>query len=141
MMKVRVAVFDDNKTLRNGLQLLINSSEKLTCVGAFENPLHVLDDIRECQPDVVLMDIDMPYVTGIEALRLIRQKFPSLKIIMQTVFEDDEKIFASIVAGADGYLLKKTPPQKLIESILEVAEGGAPMTPSVARQVLKLVNH
>ena len=139
-MKIKIAVFDDNKSLRNGLQLLINSSEKMKCVGVFENCLHVIDNITSCNPDVVLMDIDMPYINGIEAIKIIRKKFPELKIVMQTVFEDDDKIFASICAGADGYILKKTSPQKLIESILEVNEGGAPMTPSVARQVLRLFN-
>jgi DNA-binding NarL/FixJ family response regulator len=137
-MKIRVTVFDDNKTLRNGLELLINSSDRLSCAGAFQDCLHVIDDIKNTKPDVVLMDIDMPYVNGIEALKLVRQKFPSLKILMQTVFEDDDKVFASICAGADGYILKKTSPAKLIESIIEVNEGGAPMTPSVARQVLRL---
>lgn len=137
-MKIRVTVFDDNKTLRNGLELLINSSDRLTCSGAFQDCLHVIDNIKNTKPDVVLMDIDMPYVNGIEALKLVRQKFPALKILMQTVFEDDDKVFASICAGADGYILKKTSPSKLIESIIEVSEGGAPMTPSVARQVLRL---
>ena len=137
-MKIKVAVFDDNKTLRNGLKLLINSSENLTCVGVFENCLHVLDDIKSSNPDVVLMDINMPHVNGIEALKMVKSEFPSVKIIMQTVFEDDDNVFASVCAGADGYILKKTAPAKLIESILEVCEGGAPMTPTVARQVLRL---
>ena len=137
-MKIKVTVFDDNKTLRNGLELLINSSDRLTCVGVFQDCLHVLDNIKATEPDVVLMDIDMPYINGIEALKIVRQKFPSVKILMQTVFEDDDKVFASICAGADGYILKKTSPAKLIESIIEVNEGGAPMTPSVARQVLRL---
>jgi len=137
-MKTKVAVFDDNKNLRNGLELLINSSDRLTCVGAFQDCLHVIDNLKSTMPDVVLMDIDMPYINGIEALKLVRQKFPALKIMMQTVFEDDDKVFASICAGADGYILKKTSPSKLIESIIEVSEGGAPMTPSVARQVLRL---
>lgn len=138
MMKVKVAVFDDSKTLRNGLKLLINSSEKLTCVGVFENCLHVLDDISSSNPDVVLMDINMPHINGIEALKMVKSKFPTVKVLMQTVFEDDDKVFASVCAGADGYILKKTSPEKLIESILEANEGGAPMTPTVARQVLRL---
>lgn len=139
-MKIKVAVFDDNKSLRTGLQLLINASEKLKCVGTFENCVQVLKDIHDCQPDVVLMDIDMPHVNGIEALKLAKKKYPAVKIVMQTVFEDDEKIFAAVCAGADGYILKKTAPQKLIDNIIEVTEGGAPMTPSVAKQVLRLVN-
>ena len=137
-MKIKVAVFDDNKTLRNGLQLLINASDNLVCVGVFENCLHLMEDINSCRPDVVLMDIDMPYVNGIDALKLIRMKLPDIKILMQTVFEEDDKIFESICAGANGYILKKTAPSKLIDSIVEVNEGGAPMTPSVASQVLRL---
>ncbi len=139
-MKIKVAVFDDNKNLRTGLQLLINSSDKLKCVGTFENCVQVLKNIHDTQPDVVLMDIDMPQVNGIEALKMAKKKYPAVKIVMQTVFEDDEKIFAAVCAGADGYILKKTSPQKLIDNIIEVTEGGAPMTPSVAKQVLRLVN-
>jgi DNA-binding NarL/FixJ family response regulator len=86
------------------------------------------------------MDIDMPHVDGITGVELIKQHFPEVKILMQTVFEDDDKIFTSICSGADGYILKKTPPAKLIDAITEVVAGGAPMTPSIARQVLQFVN-
>ena len=138
MNRIKVAVFDDNKHRRMGLELLINSTSKLSCVGAFEDCRDVLKNIQSCFPNVVLMDIDMPHVNGVEGVKLISTNFPEIKILMQTVFEDDEKIFASICAGAHGYILKKTPPQKLIESIFDVMEGGAPMTPSIARQVLHL---
>jgi DNA-binding NarL/FixJ family response regulator len=89
-------------------------------------------------PDIILMDIDMPHVNGIEGLILIKEKFSAIKILMQTIFEDEDKIFASIMAGADGYILKKTPPVKLLEAIKDVSEGGSPMTPTVARKVLQL---
>jgi DNA-binding NarL/FixJ family response regulator len=141
MPKIKVAVFDDNKPRRDLLQLLINSSEGLTCTGAYSDCRDVVRHISSDVPDVVLMDIDMPYVNGIEGLKLIRKQFPAIKILMQTIFEDDEKIFAAIVAGADGYILKKTPPIKLLDAIAEVIQGGAPMTPSVARQVLLLFNN
>lgn len=118
--------------------MLINSKEGLLCTGVFEDCNHVVEDVQASNPDVILMDIDMPGINGIEGVRIIRSHFPKVHIIMQTVFEDDEKIFAAILAGADGYILKKTPPVKLIEGIKEVVEGGAPMTASVARQVLKL---
>ena len=137
-MEIKVIVFDDNKNRRNGLKLLIDSTEGLRCVGAFEDCSNVVKNISSTQPDVVLMDIDMPNVNGIEGVKLIRKNFADIKILMQTVFEDDEKIFASICSGADGYILKKSSPAKLIDSISEVMEGGAPMTPSVARQVLQL---
>ncbi|HNP23763.1 MAG TPA: response regulator transcription factor [Panacibacter sp.] len=137
-MEIAIVVFDDNKDRRDSLQMLINSKEGLLCTGVFEDCNHVVEDVQASNPDVILMDIDMPGINGIEGVRIIRSHFPKVHIIMQTVFEDDEKIFAAILAGADGYILKKTPPVKLIEGIKEVVEGGAPMTASVARQVLKL---
>jgi DNA-binding NarL/FixJ family response regulator len=137
---IQVVVFDDNANRRNSLQLLINSTDGMNCSGIFPDCREVVNNISKCKPDVVLMDIDMPNVNGIEGLKLIREHFPSIRILMQTVFDDDEKIFAAIYAGADGYLLKKAHPIKLIEGILEVMQGGAPMTPSVARQVLNLFN-
>jgi DNA-binding NarL/FixJ family response regulator len=141
MENIQVAVFDDNTNRRNGLELLINATEGMACVGIFPDCREVVRNISRCKPDVVLMDIDMPNVNGIEGLKLIRQHFPSIRILMQTVFDDDEKIFAAICAGADGYILKKTHPSKLLEGIIEVMQGGAPMSPSVARQVLTLFNN
>jgi DNA-binding NarL/FixJ family response regulator len=118
--------------------MLINSMELMECVGSFNDCRDVIANVEATQPDVVLMDIDMPYVNGIEGVRLIRTKFPDLKVLMQTVFEDDDKVFAAVCAGADGYILKQTNPLKLIDAISEVLEGGAPMTPVVARKVLQL---
>jgi len=138
---VKVAVFDDNKPRRELLEMLLNSTVGMVCTGAFEDCRHVIQNIVKNIPDVVLMDIDMPNVNGIEGLQLIKKQFPDVKILMQTVFEDDEKIFAAICAGADGYVLKKTPPAKLLDAINEVMLGGAPMTPTVARQVLQLFNN
>ena len=138
---IKVAVFDDNKPRRELLQMLLNSTTEMECTGAFEDCRNVIQNIVKNIPDVVLMDIDMPHVNGIEGLQLIRKQFPQVKILMQTIFEEDEKIFAAICAGADGYILKKTPPAKLIDAINEVVSGGAPMTPTVARQVLQLFNN
>jgi len=136
----RIAIFDDNDNRREGLELLISMTDDMLCVGAYRDCSNVLKDIESSKPDVVLMDIDMPKVNGIEGVRIIRKKYPDLKILMQTVFEDDDKIFASICAGADGYILKKAQPHELMKAILEVLEGGAPMTPSIARQVMRLVS-
>jgi DNA-binding NarL/FixJ family response regulator len=140
MQEIKVAVFDDNKPRRELLQLLLNNSEGMMCTGAWPDCTNVLKHIGDHRPDVVLMDIDMPNVNGIDGLKLIRAHFPKVKVLMQTVFEDDDKIFAAIVAGADGYLLKKTPPAKLLEAISDIMNGGAPMTPTIARQVLLLFN-
>jgi DNA-binding NarL/FixJ family response regulator len=138
-MKKKIMIFDDNKSRREGLEMLINLSENLVCVGSFSDCREVLQRIDEANPDVVLMDIDMPYVNGIEGVRLIRTKHQTLKILMQTIFEDDDKIFDSICAGADGYILKKASLSDLMNAIEMVCEGGAPMTPSIARKVLALM--
>ena len=137
-MDLRVAIFDDNAKRREGLQLLIDSTEDMTFVGSWPDCRDVVRHIAETTPDVVLMDIDMPHVDGIAGVALIRKQFKDVKILMQTVFEDNEKIFDAILAGANGYLLKQTAPTKLIDGIIEVAQGGAPMTPIVASKVLKL---
>lgn len=136
-MEIKVAIFEDNTLLRESLFQLINGTEEFICVGAFPNCKDIINDIRKSQPEVVLMDIQMPGITGIEGVRMIKEKYHEIKIIMQTVVEDDEKIFASICNGASGYLLKNTSPARLLEAIKEVKAGGAPMTPSIAQKVLE----
>jgi DNA-binding NarL/FixJ family response regulator len=140
-MATKILVYDDNLGRQEALQLLIETSGDMHFVGARENCNHVEADLIKMQPDVVLMDIDMPGTNGIEGLIRIRKQAPKVFIIMQTVFENDEKIFTAIHAGAHGYFLKKTSPDKLIEGIRDVLEGGAPMTPSVARKVLHMLTH
>lgn len=138
-MDIKVAIFEDNKSLRNSLYQLINGSEGFECVGAFEDCMDVIKNIEDTRPNVVLMDIEMPGINGIEAVDIIRQNFPELKILMQTIFEDSDKIFKSILAGASGYILKTTSPSRMLDFIKETYEGGAPMSPSVATKVLKIV--
>ena len=138
-MDIRVLIFEDNKSLRQGLFQLINGSEGFECVGAFEDCLNLIKNIEETRPNVVLMDIEMPEINGIQAVHIIRQKFPELKILMQTIFEDNDKIFQSILAGASGYILKTTSPSRMLDFIKETYEGGASMSPSVATKVLKIV--
>ncbi len=135
---IKVIVFDDNDSRREGLSLLLNAMEDMECVGAFDDCRNVVERVRQVNPDVVLMDINMPHVDGIEGVKLLKASFPELKIIMQTVFEDEDKILAAISAGADGYILKQKSPVKLIEGIQEVLNGGAPITPTVAGKILKL---
>ena len=137
--EIRVTLFEDNKSLRFGLYQLINGSEGFKCAGAFEDCVNLLKDIEDTKPNVVLMDIQMPGINGIEAVRILREKYPDLKILMQTIFEDNEKIFQSILAGASGYILKNTSPSRFLDYIKETFEGGAPMSPSVATKVLKMV--
>lgn len=137
---IKVAVFDDNQPWRELLGMLIDTTPGMQCTGTFEDCRQVVKNIGQNIPEVVLMDIDMPHVDGISGLQLIKEQFPQVRILMQTVFEQDDKIFDAIRAGADGYLLKTTPPAKIIDAINELMAGGAPMTPTVARQVLKLFN-
>lgn len=136
-MQTRIAIFDDNKDRRESLGYLIEMHDDLLCVGQFVDCVNVLKDIEKCKPDVVLMDIEMPGMNGIEGVRLIKSMYPETIVLMQTVFEDDDNLFESISAGASGYLLKKMDPEKIIQSIREAAEGGAPMSPNMAMKVLK----
>src|SRR5215831_13518438 len=126
MKEIRVSIFEDNRSLRESLFNLLESSEGFTCVGAFAHCERVLDNIEETHPDVILMDIELPVVSGIEAVKLIRNEYPDIKILMETIFEEDEKIFQSICNGAQGYILKNTPPQEILNDIREIYEGGAP---------------
>ncbi|MCB0765252.1 MAG: response regulator transcription factor [Flavobacteriales bacterium] len=137
---VRVAVFDDNAEQRDALAALLGHVDRTTCAGIFPDAGKAVEDVEACAPDVVLMDIDMPGTDGIEATARLRLCYPELRIIMLTVVEDEERIFAALRAGADGYFLKQTDPMKLIDGIMDVMSGGAPMSPSVARQVLALVS-
>jgi DNA-binding NarL/FixJ family response regulator len=138
---IRISIFDDNDSLRQTLALVFDATDDLIVMGHYPNALDVVEAVRQNQPDVILMDIDMPGRTGIEAVELIQQHTPSAavapRILMLTVFEDTDRIFAAIRAGAVGYLLKKTPADKIMEAIREVAAGGAPMTPSIALKVLE----
>lgn len=138
MKKIRVAIFEDNRNLRESLFKLLETSDQFTCVGAFANCERVVENIEETQPDVILMDIEMPLVNGIEAVRMIREKYPDIKILMETIFEEDEKIFQSICNGAQGYILKNTPPEEILDAIKEIYEGGAPMSPIIASKVLRM---
>lgn len=135
---VKIVLYEDNPQLREGLTMLLNGSEGFEVIGAFKNCNNVQEEIAALSPDVVLMDIDMPGTNGIEGLKLIRKLNCSVKVLMLTVFDDNKNVFEAIKSGANGYLLKKTPPSKLLEYIQEAHSGGAPMTSSIATQVLKM---
>ena len=133
---IKIVIFDDHKHRCEALKFMINLHSGLKCIGEYEDCSNLVANLSANPPDVVLMDIHMPGVHGIEGVKLLRKHFPQTFIIMQTVFDDDENLFNSLLAGAHGYLLKNTPVDKIIEGILEVVDGGAPMTHSIARRVL-----
>lgn len=135
-MSLRIALFDDNKNIRESIGLLLGTVPEFNIVGSFSHVLDCVADVKECNPDVVLMDIEMPAMTGIEAVRALKKAFPQVQILMQTVFEDDDRVFDSICAGAAGYILKTHLNTKLIDAIRELQYGGSPMSPSIARKVL-----
>ena len=138
MKDIRVCIFEDNTQLRESLFNLVDASDGFVCVGAFANCDDVLGKISSVKPDVILMDIELPGISGIDAVRLVKERYPEIKILMETIFEDDEKVFRSICNGAEGYILKNTPPNEILEAISEIHEGGAPMTPAIALKVMRL---
>ena len=131
-----IIIFDDNINVRESIEMLLSTTDTMQLIGSFENCQNLLADIDNTNPDVVLMDIDMPSLNGIESVKLLRTKYPELPVLMLTGFEDDEKVFASLCAGANGYILKNTNIESLIQYIIEVHNGGGPMTPVIARKVL-----
>jgi DNA-binding NarL/FixJ family response regulator len=135
---IKVLIYEDNPQLREGLTMLINGSEGFEVLASFRNCNNVLLEIKTYKPDVILMDIDMPGTNGIEGLKQIRLVDNDTKILMLTVFDDNKNVFEAISNGANGYVLKKTPPARLLEYIQEANTGGAPMTSSIATQVLKM---
>lgn len=139
MKTIEVILFDDNPRVRDATGMLLSATPGIHFAGAFPDASRLVQVLKSTNPDVVLMDIDMPGMNGIDAVRQIRATVPQVRILMQTVFDDQERIFAAICAGAHGYILKNTLPSKIIESIMEVHQGGAPMTPEVASKVLRLL--
>lgn len=137
-MALRICIFEDNRWIRESLSILISGSQSLMISGSFSNAENVVEKVSGAGADVVLMDIEMPGTNGIEAVKELRKVFPELVIIMQTVFDDDDKVFDAICAGASGYLLKDTQPAVLMKSIEEAHAGGAPMSPAIARKALQL---
>jgi DNA-binding NarL/FixJ family response regulator len=137
---ISLIIFEDNDHLRESLVYLFKSDERYKFVNDYSNCNEAAAIVRVYEPDVVLMDIDMPGTSGVEGVKQIREARPQTEVIMYTVIENDEKLFNCLCAGANGYLLKKTPPARLFDAIEEVLEGGAPMSPSIARKVLDSFN-
>ena len=144
--KLKDIIVDDNKNIRESVSLLLQDTPSLQLVAAYDSGVECIKHLEEIMPDIILMDIDMPKMSGIETVKIIRNSFPGLPILMLTGFEDDDKVFDSICAGANGYILKNASMDLLINQIHEAYLGGAPMTPVIARKVLNMfsasfVNH
>jgi len=141
---IKVAIIDDQRTIREGLAALIDGTEGFRCAGSYGSMEEALKKMgpnapdTEAAPDVALLDIGLPGMSGIEGAGVLRARYPAMPVLILTVYKDDERIFKAICAGARGYLLKKTPPARLLECLREVVGGGAPMSPEVARRVLEL---
>jgi DNA-binding NarL/FixJ family response regulator len=135
---VRVAIIEDLREIREGLAMLIHGTHGFECTNSYRTMEDALDGIDASRPDVILLDIGLPGMDGIEGTRILRERYPEVPILALTVYDDDDNVFNAICAGASGYLLKNTPPARLLESLREVADGGAPMSPEVARRVVKL---
>jgi DNA-binding NarL/FixJ family response regulator len=135
---LNVAIVEDQPNIREGLRILIDGTTGYRCTGAYSTIEKALPQFEREAPDVALVDIGLPGVSGIEGARIVRERFPAVQVIILTVYDDDERIFQALCAGAFGYLLKNTPPARLIESIREVANGGAPVSPEIARRVITL---
>jgi DNA-binding NarL/FixJ family response regulator len=133
---IKVIIVEDSSTIREGLKLLIDGTDGYSCVAAYSNCEDLLDEINEREVDVILMDIDLPGISGIEGIRRIKKISDEILILILTVYDENELIFEALCAGASGYLVKKTPPSKLLDAIKEAYEGGAPMTSNIARKVV-----
>lgn len=135
---IRVAVIEDLREIREGLAQLISATQGFRCTGAYASMEEALEKIPQNRPDLVLADIGLPGLDGISGIAILKQRYPDLLILMLTVYDDNERIFDALCAGACGYLLKKTPWPKLMESLKEAVDGGSPMSPEVARRVINL---
>jgi DNA-binding NarL/FixJ family response regulator len=135
-MLIRIFIYDDSQDRRDSLRALLQLNEEFVCVGEAPNCKNVSQEMQDTLPDVVLMDINMPEVDGLEGLRLIKTQFPKIKVLMQTAFDDSDKVFTSIKNGASGYILKSDRPLQILQAIMEVYEGGAMMNPGIAQKVL-----
>ena len=139
--EIRVAIFEDNPIMMDAYRSILNGSPGYTCTGCFTSCNNWKQDIEKSSPDVVLMDIEMTGINGIKAAGLIKKEFPGVRILMQTVFEDDAKIFEALCSGASGYIFKSTSPVKMLEAVSDVKNGGVAFTPAVAAKVVALFQH
>lgn len=137
MKKIRVIIFEDNKHLRESLQLLISSSMQFECIGAYADCRNINAVIDRFIPDIILTDIEMPFMNGIDATRIVRQKYKDLPILILTIFNQSERIFEALCAGGNGYLLKSSTPEEILTAMMEVYNGGSALSPAVAKKVVQ----
>jgi DNA-binding NarL/FixJ family response regulator len=137
-LPIRTAIVEDEEDIREGIGELFDFTEGFHCTGRYRTMEEALARLAAATPDVMLVDIGLPGMSGIEGIRIIRERFPSIQLLMLTVYDDDDRIFEALCAGATGYLLKKTPASRLVDSVREAVEGGSPMSPEVARKVVGL---
>jgi DNA-binding NarL/FixJ family response regulator len=135
---IKTAVVEDMRDIREGLATLINFTDGFKCTGSYRSMEDAIHRIKSDVPDVLLSDIGLPGMNGIEGIKILKEQFPQMTVLMLTVYDDDERIFDALCAGASGYLLKRTSPAKILENIREAVSGGAPMSPEVAARVIKL---
>ena len=138
---IKIVVYDDNKARRESLQAFLTLTPGFEPVGSYENCDHIVEDIKTNKPDVILMDIEMPGTDGISGVTITKKYFPNVKVIMQTAFDDDDKVFAALQAGAEGYILKNASVMQIMQSIDDVMKGGASMSPSIALKVMRYFNN
>ncbi len=134
----KIVIVEDHREFRESLAFMVNATAGYRCAGAFRTMEEAVEKIPALAPDVVLSDIGLPGMSGIDGVRILKERYPQLLILMLTVYDDDDRIFDALCAGASGYLLKKTPPARLLDSLKEAVCGGAPMSPEVARRVIAL---
>ena len=136
---IRVTIFEDHTDMRAVLSTLVETSDDFLLAGAYPNAMDILSVVKKQKPDVILMDLQMPGLSGIEATRLVKTYFPQVQVLVQTMFDDNERVFAALCMGASGYILKSTPADKVLEAIADTYNGGSPMTPHIARKVLLML--
>jgi DNA-binding NarL/FixJ family response regulator len=134
---ISVSIVEDDRRVRESLAVLINGAENIRCLATYATGEAALEDVTRKKPDVVLMDINLPGMSGIECVRKLKAQTPKLQVLMLTMYEDDEKVFQSLVAGASGYLVKRTSPAELLKAIEEVHSGASPMSGKIARTVVE----
>lgn len=135
MEKIKVLIIEDQEEIRKGYEFLINSSDDFSCTG-YPSAEAAIENLYFDKPEVVLMDVNLPGISGIEATKILKEKFPQVQIMMFTIYENNENVFDALEAGASGYILKQTKPAQLLEAIREIYDGGAPMSSQVAKMVV-----